>query len=90
MGVRLGAILIFTAFLNVYVGFELSEENVLHQRLLQTSGYPSNESSFLDRTVVLSPDQSLGFPFTVLILASTVFLFSGLMLAWPSPGNKTD
>lgn len=66
MGIRLGAILIFAAFLTAYVGFELSETGTAQRNRIQHSPDRYADPVLVSRTVVInkgsfSPRESHGW-----------------------------
>ena len=90
MSIKVGAILIFAAFLTSYIGYELSESSAVQATALHPSQQTQHNTQIVSRTVVLTKGQSLyaeslEFSYGVVLLTSSILLLSGLMLVWPAP-----
>ena len=90
MGIRVGAILIFAAFLTAYVGYRFSESSAAQAIGVPPSQQTQQKSQLVSRTVVIAKGQThyagrIEFSYGVVLLTSSILLFSGLMLVWPSP-----
>ncbi len=90
MGIRVGAFLIFAAFLTAYVGYGFSESSAAQATGVPPSQQTQQKSQLVSRTVVIAKGQThyagrIEFSYGVVLLTSSILLLSGLMLVWPSP-----
>lgn len=90
MSIRVGAILIFAAFLTSHIGYQLSESSAAQATQLTSSEQIQPTPQLVSRTVVIAKGQSdhtgrIEFSYGIVLLASSILLLYGLMLVWPSP-----
>jgi hypothetical protein len=95
MSIRVGAILIFAAFLTSYIGYELSESSAVQATQLDSSEQIRQTPQLVGRTVVISRGQSdyagrIEFSYGVVLLTSSILLLYGLVLVWPSPRYEAN
>jgi hypothetical protein len=90
MSIRVGAILIFAAFLTSHIGYELSESSAAQAVQASSSEKIQQTPQLVSRTVVIARGQSdyggrIELSYGVVLLTSSILLLYGLILVWPSP-----